>query len=134
MPEPGGSCNHAAKGKAMIDPQRIIRWLMAAAVAFAWYVLFQVLPADLLIGGGLAALLVILLPPPRAKLVGGRPVVGWCFALACGAYLLSHVDILPNAMFGPFGIIDEAGAVVAGINAAEAAIAAGKANRQQTLP
>ncbi len=56
------------------------------------------------------------------------PIVGWVFALACGAYVLMPVDIIPEALLGPFGLIDDGAAVVAGICAAGSAIKASKRN------
>ena len=50
------------------------------------------------------------------------PIIGWCFALFCGAYILSPVDLVPELVTGPFGLIDDAGALVAGMCAARAAL------------
>jgi uncharacterized membrane protein YkvA (DUF1232 family) len=81
----------------------------------------------LLVGGGLIALLLILIAMPQSRLRSFlMPIIGWCFALFCGAYILSPVDIVPEALTGPFGLIDDAGALIAGIMAASAAIKAGK--------
>lgn len=81
----------------------------------------------LFVGGGLIALLLVLLAMPQSRLRSFlMPIVGWCFALFCGAYILSPVDIVPEAVVGPFGLIDDAGALIAGIMAASSAIKAGK--------
>ncbi len=96
--------------------------------------MFQIVNTAILVGGILVGLFVILLSLPQSKLRDFlMPIVGWCFALFCGAYILSPVDVLPEAMFGPFGLIDDAGVLVAGLMAASSAIKAGKANRQQSL-
>ena len=97
--------------------------------------MLQIANTALLVGGGLVGLFGILLAVPQSRLRDFlMPIVGWCFALFCGAYILSPVDILPEALMGPFGLFDDAGALVAGIYAASSAIKAGKANRQQALP
>lgn len=54
------------------------------------------------------------------------PIVGWGFALFCGAYVLMPVDLVPELIAGPFGLIDDAGAAVAGIMAARAALRSGR--------
>ena len=45
------------------------------------------------------------------------PIVGWCMAIFCGIYCISPIDLVPEAFLGPFGLIDDLGAVVAGISA-----------------
>jgi uncharacterized membrane protein YkvA (DUF1232 family) len=52
-------------------------------------------------------------------------IVGWVFALFCGVYCISPVDIIPEALLGPFGLVDDAGAAVAGVASAVAAWRAG---------
>lgn len=44
------------------------------------------------------------------------------FAVACGLYVLSPVDLMPEAVFGPLGFVDDIGAVIAGVLAARNAI------------
>ena len=55
------------------------------------------------------------------------PIVGWAMAIFCGVYVVSPVDVIPEALLGPFGLIEDIGAVVAGISAARMAMNA-KAN------
>ena len=50
------------------------------------------------------------------------PIVGWGVAIFCGIYCISPVDIIPEALLGPFGLVDDLGAVVAGISAARTAM------------
>lgn len=91
----------------------------------------QIANTAILVGGGLVGLFCILLALPQSKLRDFlMPIIGWCFALFCGAYILVPVDALPEAVFGPFGLIDDCGALFAGIFAAMTAIKAGKAQRQ----
>ncbi|MBX9653773.1 DUF1232 domain-containing protein [bacterium] len=52
-------------------------------------------------------------------------IVGWLFAAFCGVYLVSPIDVLPEALVGPFGLVDDLGALVAGVLSARAAWKAG---------
>lgn len=58
-------------------------------------------------------------------------VVGWVFAIFCAIYCLSPIDVLPEAFLGPFGLVDDLGAVVAGAMSAMAAWRAGKARKEE---
>jgi uncharacterized membrane protein YkvA (DUF1232 family) len=93
--------------------------------------MIQIVNTGMWVGGGLIALFAILLSMPQSQMRSFLlPILGWCFALFCGAYILSPFDVAPEAMLGPFGLIDDAGALVAGIYAARSAIKAAKENRQ----
>jgi uncharacterized membrane protein YkvA (DUF1232 family) len=61
--------------------------------------------------------------PVRDMLV---QVVGWLFAIFCAIYCISPIDFLPEAFLGPFGLVDDVGAAVAGVMSAMAAYRAGK--------
>ncbi len=83
----------------------------------------NVIQTTLLVGGGLTALLLVLLAMPHSKLRDFlMPIVSWCFALACGAYILLPIDLVPEIALGPFGLIDDVGVLVAGILAARSAM------------
>lgn len=88
---------------------------------------FGVIKLVILCGSVLLLALMILVSMPRSKtrdvLV---QVVGWAFAFFCGAYVVSPLDVLPEAFLGPLGLFDDAGAVVAGFMSARAAWNAGK--------
>jgi len=76
-----------------------------------------------LVGGSLTGLLLVLLAMPQSKLRDFlMPIVSWCFALACGVYILLPIDLAPEIALGPFGLIDDVGALVAGILAARSAM------------
>lgn len=80
-----------------------------------------------LIGAGLVALLVVLLAMPQSKLRDFfMPIVGWAFALLCGVYCISPVDLAPEIVLGPFGLVDDLGVAIAGVGSAIAATRAGK--------
>jgi uncharacterized membrane protein YkvA (DUF1232 family) len=69
----------------------------------------------------------ILLALPQCKLRDMlMPFVAWGFVALCAAYTISPVDILPEVVMGPFGLVDDAGAIVAGVATAVATIRAKK--------
>jgi uncharacterized membrane protein YkvA (DUF1232 family) len=81
----------------------------------------------LVCGTILAVTFVILLSLPNSKLRDFMlPIASWCVAIFCGIYCISPIDIIPEALTGPFGLIDDIGALVAGIAAARTAIATRK--------
>lgn len=41
----------------------------------------------------------------------------WLTVVACVAYALSPIDLLPEAVLGPFGLPDDAAAVLLGLKA-----------------
>jgi uncharacterized membrane protein YkvA (DUF1232 family) len=85
--------------------------------------MFQLIQTLIYVGGGLLLALMVCMSLPQSKLREVlMPIIGWCFALFCGAYVFSPVDIVPEALLGPFGLIDDAGAVILGIASARAAI------------
>ena len=83
---------------------------------------------DLLITCGtlLAFGMMVLISLPESKLRDVLiQIVGWVFAIFCGVYCISPVDIIPEALLGPFGLVDDVGAAVAGVTSAVAAWRAG---------
>jgi uncharacterized membrane protein YkvA (DUF1232 family) len=72
------------------------------------------------------ALLVLLAMPQSRLRQFLLPIMGWGFAAFCGVYVISPVDLIPEALVGPLGIFDDVGAIVAGFMAASAAMKAGK--------
>ena len=68
---------------------------------------------------------VVLLAMPKSELRSVlMPIVGWAMAIFCGFYAISPIDIMPEALLGPFGLIDDIGAVIVGISSAKAAMKA----------
>ena len=65
----------------------------------------------------LAVLIVLAMPmsPLRNALM---PFCKLGFAVLCGIYVVSPLDFIPEAALGPFGLIDDFGALVVGANAA----------------
>ena len=61
----------------------------------------------------------VLLSMPQSQLRAFLlPIVGWGVAIFCGIYCISPVDIMPEALLGPFGLVDDLGAAAAGLAAA----------------
>ena len=61
----------------------------------------------------LAFLVLLALPNSRLRAVV-MPVVSWLMVIACGFYVVSPLDVIPEAMFGPFGLVDDIGAGLVG--------------------
>jgi len=87
---------------------------------------FGVIRLLLLCGTALTLALMVLVSLPQSKLRDMLvQIVGWLFAAFCGVYLVSPIDVLPEAFLGPFGLVDDIGALVAGVLSARAAWKAG---------
>lgn len=85
--------------------------------------LFELFKWMLVCGTLLTIAFVVLLSLPKSELRTFLiPIVGWAMAIFCGVYVVSPVDVVPEALLGPFGLIDDIGAVVAGISAARMAM------------
>lgn len=83
----------------------------------------------LLIGCGtlLVVSFCILLAMPQSKMRAvAVQVVGWLMVAFCAVYAISPIDILPEALFGPFGLFDDIGAILTAIAAGSAAMNARK--------
>lgn len=61
----------------------------------------------------IVSVIALSLPESRFRTVLNE-ILGWGFAVLCGVYCLSPVDLIPEAVAGPFGLIDDAGAVFLG--------------------
>lgn len=61
----------------------------------------------------IVSVIALSLPQSRFRTVLNE-VLGWAFAVLCGFYCLSPVDVMPEAVLGPFGFIDDAGAIFLG--------------------
>lgn len=82
----------------------------------------------IVVGGFLITMtFLILLALPQCRLREIlMPFVAWGFVALCAAYAISPVDILPEIVLGPFGLVDDLGAVVAGVGTAISTIQAQK--------
>ena len=82
-------------------------------------------------GTGLVVAVLVLLALPQCQLRAFLlPIVCWGLAIFCGIYCISPVDLAPEALLGPFGLVDDLGAMVAGVAAASTAM---KSRRSSTL-
>ncbi len=87
------------------------------------------------VGGVIAMTFLILVALPQCKLRQMvMPFVAWAFVALCAAYAISPVDIVPEVIFGPFGLIDDLGAVVLGVGSAMTALSNAKARKQYPSP
>jgi uncharacterized membrane protein YkvA (DUF1232 family) len=88
---------------------------------------FGIIQTMLLCGTGLGLAFVVLLSLPKSQLRAFLlPIVSWGVAIFCGIYCISPIDIVPEALIGPFGLIDDLGALATGIAAARTAMSSGK--------
>ena len=91
---------------------------------------FNVMVVSVICGTVLLGVFMICLSMPQSRL---RAILlqltGWLVAAFCAAYCISPVDILPEALLGPFGLPDDLAALVGGIFAAVTAWKAGLEKR-----
>lgn len=87
--------------------------------------MIEMIKLVMLCGTGIVIAFVVLLAMPKSELRSVlMPIAGWAMAIFCGFYAISPIDILPEAVLGPFGLIDDIGAVIVGISSAKAAMKA----------
>lgn len=85
--------------------------------------LFEVMKWMLGCGTLLMIAFIVLLSLPKSQLRSFlMPVIGWAMAIFCGIYAVSPIDVIPEAVLGPIGLIDDICAVLMGIAAARAAM------------
>lgn len=86
--------------------------------------LFRVL---VICGSLIVITFLVLLALPQCRLREMlSPFLAWAFVALCAAYTLSPVDVLPEILLGPFGLVDDLGAVVLGVGTAVSTIQARK--------
>jgi hypothetical protein len=94
--------------------------------------IFAMIDLMIMCGTVLTIAVVIALSIPDSKFrTFVMPIVGWGFAIFCGIYAISPIDVLPECLFGPAGMFDDIGAVIAGIMAARAAMKASKEKNEE---
>ena len=85
--------------------------------------MFETLRLMIQAGCVFAVVCVVALSLPQSRLREFlRPFVLAGIAVCCGIYIISPVDAIPELALGPFGVIDDAGALVGGIAAGRAAL------------
>lgn len=87
--------------------------------------LIAVLVVVLLLGFGV----LLALPHSRLKEIV-QPFVGWAIAALSVAYIVSPLDVLPEMVLGPFGLVDDLAALAVAIASAVAAMNTGKGSKQ----
>lgn len=89
--------------------------------------IFSTIRLMAVLGGVLVLALLILLSLPQSRLKEiVQPFVGWAIAALSVAYIVSPLDVLPEIVLGPFGLVDDLAAVAVGIASAMSAMNAGK--------
>lgn len=78
---------------------------------------------------GIAWVVALSLPKSRLRTVLTE-ITSWAFLVFCAFYALSPIDIVPEAALGPFGFIDDIGAVFLGYQSFQSAM---KARRERQL-
>lgn len=68
----------------------------------------------------LAFFIMLSIPQSQLPRVCGT-ASNWLLAAFCAIYAISPIDILPEALLGPFGLFDDAVAIVVGVKAGVAA-------------
>ena len=77
--------------------------------------MFEMIKLMMLCGTGVVIAFVVLLAMPKSELRSVlMPIVGWAMAIFCGFYAISPIDILPEAVLGPFGLIEISGRSLSG--------------------
>lgn len=86
-----------------------------------------VIQTMLICGTLLGVAFFVLLSMPQSQLRAFLlPIAGWVMAIFCGIYCISPIDIVPEAFLGPFGLVDDLGAVAAGLAAVGVAMTSGR--------
>lgn len=89
--------------------------------------MFELLRLMVMFGGLILITFMVLLSLPQSKLREiVMPFVAWGFVVLCTVYVISPLDVLPEAFLGPFGLVDDFGAAVLGVTTALATINARK--------
>ena len=89
--------------------------------------IFGIIQTLLICGTLLCLAFFVLLSMPQSQLRAFLlPIAGWGVAIFCGVYCISPVDIVPEALLGPVGLVDDLGALAAGISAAGVAMTSGR--------
>jgi uncharacterized membrane protein YkvA (DUF1232 family) len=90
--------------------------------------LFELIKLFMIGGFALAMTFLILLALPKSRLREFLlPFAKLAFVVLCGIYAISPLDLVPEMLFGPIGLLDDAVAVGAGILTAASAVQGFKA-------
>jgi uncharacterized membrane protein YkvA (DUF1232 family) len=57
-------------------------------------------------------------------------ICSWAFLALCTFYAVSPIDVVPEALFGPFGFVDDLGAIFLGYQSLKSAL---QARRERKL-
>lgn len=89
--------------------------------------MLELLRLLVIVGGLIVMTFMVLLALPQCRLREMlTPFLAWGFVALCGLYAISPVDVLPEILLGPFGLVDDLGAVVLGVGTAISTVQAKK--------
>lgn len=89
--------------------------------------MLELLRLLVIVGGLIVMTFMVLLALPQCRLREMlTPFLAWGFVALCGLYAISPVDVLPEILLGPFGLVDDLGAVVLGVGTAISTVQAQK--------
>lgn len=81
--------------------------------------MLELLRLLVIVGGLITMTFMVLLALPQCRLREMlMPFLAWGFVALCGVYAISPVDVLPEILLGPFGLVDDLAAVVLGVGTA----------------
>ena len=93
--------------------------------------LFSTIRLIAALGGVLLLAFMILLALPQSRLKEMvMPFVHWGVAALSVAYVVSPIDIMPEIVLGPFGLVDDLAAVAVAIGSVMTALNANKGQKQ----
>ena len=96
--------------------------------------MFELLRMMVMMGGVIVITFMVLLALPQCKLREMlMPFVAWGFVALCAAYAISPIDVFPEILLGPFGLVDDFAAVVMGVGTAAATINARKKKKPRFI-
>ncbi|HVX12074.1 MAG TPA: YkvA family protein [Pirellulales bacterium] len=70
---------------------------------------------------GIAWVVALSLPKSRLRTLLSE-ILSWAFVVGCALFVVSPVDLAPEAFLGPFGFVDDAGAVFLGYQSFKSAM------------
>lgn len=96
--------------------------------------MFDLMGRAMICGTLLMLAFMVLLAMPQSRLREiVLPFVGWAVAALSAAYVLSPIDVMPEAILGPFGAADDVIALALGIASGWTAYHAGHTAKQKQL-
>jgi uncharacterized membrane protein YkvA (DUF1232 family) len=113
----------AGGGHMVFTSARVLSFLGDSAMEEIGSIIRMMVGCGTLLGLAFMGLLAM----PKCKLRAVlMQIVGWATTVFCIVYGISPIDIVPEALFGPFGLIDDLVAVGIAIASGSAAMQSGR--------